>query len=316
MAIFELYSKRQKKLRGEMPDVYQYDYLPTSLRVQIVHIIRDVIGFDKEMPRLPDKPSLLYEQTHNIICREYGVFFLSSNDPSESYEIRIHNFILQEDNIEKVFDIIELIFETMLKYIKKNIESYNHNTFTRISPDDALSELNYRFKEHGVGFQFENGKIMRVDSTYMHSEVVKPSLKLLFNKKFRGANDEYLSAFEHYRHGKNKECLADCLKAFESTMKIICKEKGWAFNETDTSKKLINICFQNGLVPNFTQNQFSSLRNLLESGIPTIRNKLGGHGQGQIPQKVDDEMARYALNLTGANIIFLVEQSGVLSSSQ
>jgi hypothetical protein len=65
------------------------------------------------------------------------------------------------------------------------------------------------------------------------------------------------------------------------------------------------------LIPSFTQNQFTSLQNLLESGIPTIRNKLGGHGQGQIPQKVDDEMTRYALNLTGSNIIFLVEQSNI-----
>ncbi|HWZ04524.1 MAG TPA: hypothetical protein VNX40_12995, partial [Mucilaginibacter sp.] len=94
-------------------------------------------------------------------------------------------------------------------------------------------------------------------------------------------------------------------------MKTICTAKGWAFNQTDTAKKLIQICFQNGLVPPFTQNQFTSLQNLLESGIPTIRNKLGGHGQGALPQKVDDGMTRYGLNLTGANIIFLIEQSAL-----
>jgi len=94
-------------------------------------------------------------------------------------------------------------------------------------------------------------------------------------------------------------------------MKIICKEKGWTFDPKDTAKKLIQICFQNGLVPIFTQNQFTSLTNLLESGVPTIRNRLGGHGQGQIPQKVDDDITRYGLNLTGSNIIFLVESSGI-----
>jgi len=120
-----------------------------------------------------------------------------------------------------------------------------------------------------------------------------------------------LKAHEHYRNGRNKECLTECLKAFESTIKIICAEKGWTFDPTDSARKLIQICFQNLLVPTFTQNQFTSLQNLLESGIPTIRNKLGGHGQGQTPQKVDDEMTRYGLNLTGANIIFLIEQSGL-----
>lgn len=40
MKVFDIYSKRQKKL----PDVYQYDNIPEPLRVQIVHIIKDFIG--------------------------------------------------------------------------------------------------------------------------------------------------------------------------------------------------------------------------------------------------------------------------------
>jgi hypothetical protein len=47
MAIFELFSKRQKRLRGETPDVFSYDGIPQSLRIQIIHIWRDAIGKDK-----------------------------------------------------------------------------------------------------------------------------------------------------------------------------------------------------------------------------------------------------------------------------
>jgi len=143
----------------------------------------------------------------------------------------------------------------------------------------------------------------------MHAEITKPAIALLWNQKYQGANEEFLKAHEHYRHGRNKECLADCLKAFESTLKIICTEKNWPFQPTDTAKTLIQVCFTNGLIPPFMQNQFTSLKSLLESGIPTLRNKLGGHGQGQIPQQVSNEITRYGLNLTGANIIFLVEQA-------
>ena len=133
----------------------------------------------------------------------------------------------------------------------------------------------------------------------------------MWNEKFSGANEEYMKAHDHYLHGRNKECLNDCLKSFESVLKTICKEKKWQFNQSDTSKKLIKICFENELVPSFTQNQFTSLQNLLESGIPTIRNKLGGHGQGTEKITVDDIMTRYALNLTGSNIIFLINQSNI-----
>ena len=44
MAISNLFSKRQRRQRGEMPDVYQYEDIPHPLRVQLVHILRDALG--------------------------------------------------------------------------------------------------------------------------------------------------------------------------------------------------------------------------------------------------------------------------------
>ncbi len=44
MSISDIFSKRQKRLQGEIPDVYQYKNIPKPLRVQIVHIWRDIIG--------------------------------------------------------------------------------------------------------------------------------------------------------------------------------------------------------------------------------------------------------------------------------
>jgi len=310
MAIFNLYSKRQKVIRGEVPEVYTYDSISKPLRVQIVHIIIDTFGkVENTGYGNHDKPSEAYNFIHDTLCREYGVFRLGKSRRESSQE-SIINRLLEVEDVELVLDIIELCFKVINMIIKED-HYYSDNFTIKLSPDDAIEELNSRFKEHGVGYQFESNEIIRVDSTYIHSEVTKPTLTLLWNDKFAGANEEYLKAHEHYRHGRNKECLTECLKAVESTIKIICIEKGWEFHQTDTASKLIKICFENDLVPSFTQNQFSSLQNLLSSGIPTIRNKVGGHGQGQIPQKVDDEMTRYGLNLTGTNIIFLIEQSGI-----
>lgn len=314
MPIFELFSKRQKKLRGEIVDVYFYDKIPTELRVQIVHIIRDAIGLnmspDSSRYYSNSNPFNPYKVVHDALCREYGVFTLGTGKNNEAEEECVLNFFLQTKNVDHAIDVIEMIFNYIEGIIGPNPHHYNQYFQTKINPIDAIKELNYRFKEHGFGFQFE-GEIIRVDSTYIHSEIVKPAIHLLNNKKFQGANEEYLKAHEHYRHRRNKECLTECLKAFESTMKIIGIEKKWAYNETDTAKKLIQICFQNGLVPTFTQNQFTSLQNLLESGIPPLRNKLGGHGQGQTTQVVDDKTTQYGLNLTGTNILFLIGQSNL-----
>lgn len=310
MAIFDLFSKRQKRLRGEVPDIYTYNSIPDNLKVQIVHIIQDAIGVDKGYYGASDRPEQAYGTIFDILCREYGKFSLTDGY-RESKQEQVLNHFLQTNDTEIAIDIIELSFKYIDRIIKKDFQQYSHYTTVKINPEDAISELNERFKENGIGYSFDGGEIIRIDSTYVHTEITKPVISLLNSNKFKGANEEYLKAHEHYRHGRNKECLTECLKAFESVMKSICKEKGWNFSQTDTAKKLIQICFQNNLVPTFTQNQFTSLQNLLESGIPSIRNKLGGHGQGQTPQIVDDGMTRYGLNLTGTNIIFLIEQSGI-----
>ena len=91
--------------------------------------------------------------------------------------------------------------------------------------------------EHGVGFESTSGDIIRIDSQLIRSEIVKPALSLLAGKQFKGANDEFMKTHEHYRHGCHKECLADCLKAFESTMKSICAIKGWPYGPADTQKR-------------------------------------------------------------------------------
>ena len=249
MAIIDLFSKRQKRLTGEVPDIYTYDPIPPRLRVQIVHIIRDAIGEDNTHISRHEK---VYEILHNTLCREYGKFSLVGDD-NENHKEQVLNFLLKTPETDEVIDVIELSFKFIDRFIKNNRE-YKKYTNVKIEPEDAISELNVRFKENGIGYSFDGNEIIRVDSTYVHSEITKPVIALLWNNKFKGANEEYLKAQEHYRHGRNKECLTECLKAFESTMKVICTEKGWAYNQTDTAKKLIEICFQNGLVPTFTQN--------------------------------------------------------------
>lgn len=58
MALFEIFSKRQKKLREkELPDVYQYAEIPRPLRVQIVHIWRETLAGNREYNELLSDPN-------------------------------------------------------------------------------------------------------------------------------------------------------------------------------------------------------------------------------------------------------------------
>jgi hypothetical protein len=132
-------------------------------------------------------------------------------------------------------------------------------------------------------------------------------LALLSEKRFKGPNEEYLTAHEHYRHGRHKECLVDCLKAFKSTIKTICDARGWTYDAWATAKDLIAVCFDRGLFPTYLQSQLGSLRSLLESGVPTVRNRTSGHGQGVEVVDVPEELAGYGMHLTASNILLIVE---------
>ena len=289
MKVFDLFSKRQKRERGEVPDVYQYETMPQPLRVQIVHILRDALG---EESYTND-----YKYIHDALCREYGVFTLgeSYNSDSEAF----FNFFLRTTEIEKAIDVIEI--------------SLGHPEIRPSNIQGAIAELNHRFQEHGVGYQYGSGKIIRVDSQLIHSEVVRPAMSMLSDPVYQGANAEFLSAHEHYRKRRYKECLNDCLKAFESCLKAICEKRGWNYEPTDSVGRLIDIVFAQGLIPKFMQSHFSALRNTLASGVPTVRNRMSGHGQGNTEVSVPESIAGYALHLTASNILLLARANDELN---
>lgn len=302
MAILDLFSKRQKRARGQISDVYQYADISRELRVQVIHIVNETLGDTNQFYHGIADP---YREMHTALCKELGVFQLRPE--SNSAQEAIFNFLLEAQDREIVLSVIEVLFQK-INAIQRGV-IYPSYGYGRSAPDPgaAIAELNSRFKEHAVGYQFESGKIIRVDSEFIHTGAVHPALTLLHDEGFAGANEEFLSAHNHYRHQRPKECLVDCLKAFESTMKAVCDKRGWGFEPGSSAKKLIEICVQNGLFASFHQSQFGSLRSLLESGVPTVRNNLGGHGQGSRPIVVPMHLARFALNLTAANILFLIE---------
>ena len=303
MKIVDIFSKREKLRRGEVPEVYQYETIPEALRNQVIYIWRDVFGKPTHHYIAGVSYSEAYEFIHDVLCREHGMRTLRKNN---SYFNAICDFFRETEDTKKAIDVIDISFQFIDEYVRGHpAEFYD----VEISPDDAIAELNHRFQEHGVGYRYESGQIIRVDSEFIHSEVVKPALSMLSDPMYEGANAEFLKAHEHYRAGSYKECMNECLKAFESCIKAICEQRGWDYNETDTINRLIAIIFEHGLIPDFMESHLSALRkalrNTLESGVPTVRNRLSGHGQGTEEVPVPEYIAAYALHLTASNILFL-----------
>ena len=340
----DIYSKRQASLKMGNKNLYKYDSIPDKLRVQIEYVVDDIldnktlIGAMKAISGNKINANSICGKVITDLCREYGVRYLAKT-PRCNFDnalilniIEIHNFIEKESIVERILDLIELFFKTLQHIsdyiIPSLIEKHscfdingfyvtNDNKIELIKElnkilDEAIKELNARFLEHGIGYQYESGKIIRIDSKYTYEEMVKPALGLLHRNGYKGAEAEFLKAHEYFRKGYNESVLNECLKAFESTLKTICDKRSWEYDKS-TSKNLIEICFKNNLIHNFLQDEYNSLINLLKSGVPMLRNKLSAHGQGseELPP-IPDYYAAYMIHMTASNIIFLIEAENKL----
>jgi uncharacterized protein DUF7014 len=177
-----------------------------------------------------------------------------------------------------------------------------------LKANDAITKLNQRFQEHAIGYRFEGGRIVRLDSEFLHAETTEPALTLMYAKGYQGAFAEFQLALKYRRQGADHydDCLTNCGKSLESTLKTICDRRKWSYKAGDTASKLLDLVFSKGLIPNYLQTHFSALRATLESGVPTIRNREGGHGSGERPNEVPEYLAAYQLHLTASAIVFLI----------
>ncbi len=305
----DLWSRRKREQEGHGDgDIFIYDSLPSALRVQIVTILYDTIGGYAVQSlgtayRFYPASNVVWDRLHHALAKEFGLFQMG---PSADTLRNFSDFFLGTTDIDYALDCIELAFRLIDSDVRgwtmaERMESQAHQ-----DPDDAIQELNARLLEHRVGYQWVSGQIVRIDNEMVHKTIILPALRLLSDPSFAGANEEFLSANEHLREGRGKEAITEAAKAFESTMKTICDLRRWPYLPTDTAQTLIDILLANSLVPEYLQSQFTSLRSLLESGVPTVRNKASAHGQGSAPVLLPEHLASYALAVAAANIVLVV----------
>lgn len=300
MAI-DLFSTRKRKL----PDVFVYDELPVPLRRQMVHILEEAIGprFTLRGPRAADGWTWLAKQ----VAHEQGLLEIPETPTqfrgrSRDWFTDCLNYVLEAPT-EFALDLVELAMRTLEEQLG---DVHAIHTGLSVSAGEAIADLNHRFRINGCGYEYANGKIVRVDSQLAHAEIIRPALALIAAPEFKGANGEFMAAHEHFRHGRIEAAVAEACKAFESTMKAIADQRRWTYDARATAQPLIRLMVDQGLVPSYSQEQLENVAKCL-LGVATIRNKNSGHGAGSQPRDVPGHYAAYALHLAAANIVFLIE---------
>jgi hypothetical protein len=299
--IFEPYSIRQRRAeRQGQPVVFVYDPIPDAFIHQVISVFADVIGSriggGVVSGMITYSPESVWREINRVIAVEAGIATLAQGDMPNRQKLTAY-LTSATTSTDAKLDAIELavraLAESALRW--RNV---GEGPRGRLPFQAAIDQINTRFFQHDLGYQFIEGRLTRVDAQLLHAEVVLPALAHLHEAGFEGALDEFMRAHQHYRHGEHQDTVVDANNAFESTMKVICERQEIALTGRENASQLVRKLAENEVIPQYLE---PSLQ-----GLSTLRNNAGGHGQGMAIVEVPAHLAGYSLYLAATHIQFLM----------
>jgi hypothetical protein len=313
---YELFSQRHPRRDDAFPPNPPQRTLPAQLCRNIATIFTETFGmyYDGELGigHEPVETTRLWLEFERCMLREsdeYALFAQQNNNVKANRRICAFTQQATDKGVIDLLDVgIAVITQLAAPLQQKSLfdwEGWN----VRLSAKDAIDELDARLLKHGTIYRIVDNALVISTEEVTHELAVAPALHCLHGPGFGGARSEFHEALKAYRDGKYDQTLVKANHAFESTMKVIAKKMGWKYEETATAKKLIDVMTANGLLPPMRESAMKALASMLESDVPTMRNKMpsAGHGRGDRTEAIPEPIATYAMTASAANIRLLVE---------
>jgi hypothetical protein len=301
MPVFATYERRKLEAsRAGRADVFEYGEIQPFLRKQLFIILTssigpyDVSGYD------PRNANSWWQEIARVLEKEVEGF--PENDDN-AYE-RCMSFLEREQDIDRWLSFVEVAY-LVLETVDDENEYETQSRGATQTGHSAIDEINERFRQHGLGYECQSKEIVRVDSKFVHAQMIKPALLILTNDSYQKADDDFRAAHKHYRAGDWQAAIVAANRAFESTLKAICHQRGWPIPSGARAGELIKTVVGNGLLPDYLDAGLTAYVSMLKTGLPGVRNQAGGHGSAPTDPPVMEHLAGYAINLTAANIVLL-----------
>lgn len=211
-----------------------------------------------------------------------------------------------EDIFQEVTNIEQFIVGAKPEFVLDAIELYS----TLIDIDKSgqkvnlYKECNLIFKSENSSFRVLDGYIVKLDSTFLESEILNKAYELLKNNYFEKACKDFLNARNNLTAEDYSGTIIEANNAIESTLKkVLNREKG----EQGNLKKWL---MKSGIIPDYFQGFCDNFEGLLQSAF-TIANESSRHGKKEMPSERNEvtyAVASFFLHLTGSLIVFIMER--------
>jgi hypothetical protein len=177
--------------------------------------------------------------------------------------------------------------------------------YVQIPDDQKLSlqsEINAAMEDENSTWRLADGQFFQVDSGFLDL-LIADSYELMKAQGYEGALDEFNEARNDLLAADFKGAIVNACKSFESVLKAVTNVP--AGNASTLIRGLPASRFYEGMPEGFQQAFGESVLMVL----PFLRNRLGGHGQGEVVQDVPKLYADLAINLGAALNLFVIRRS-------
>jgi hypothetical protein len=189
-----------------------------------------------------------YKEPNNHLPAEYRIL------KNYVYDSAV-NFLEKISLFEIISRDIEALLIAEIKYIENHIPLYKKesekikqlseatNTFLYNKGEENLekalrqldiknaalhsirTEINERLKRHKIPLTYHNGFFQYETDPFIEKTIRDPVWKLISNPKYKNVEEDLLEALDRFDTRKRDPALY-AMKALESMIKIVCKEKG------------------------------------------------------------------------------------------
>lgn len=225
--------------------IYQ-DYVPHNLALLIRQAA--LVLHDDIAAKIPNR-ARLFDVPERRLARELGMMALGQSHTAEqnciaflgeSYDLWNDAHMNPDTFVKLRLSLIELLLreaEAILRDLapKRDITSWWTLVRARVSPPrtaieeglaatvQAIEELNSRFQQAGVPFEYHSGIIQRVDDQRTNEQIAQSFWALVSDPKYSNVDTDIKEAIDRRDAGKSDAAFY-AMKALESVIRILSDE--------------------------------------------------------------------------------------------
>lgn len=256
-----------------------------------------------------------------MTIQNYNENYWHQPDPSDNWSAKTNHVEQTEAKLKRLLGLPELSSRAAEEAV--GIEGYFLKGYPSCALEvieqlaEEIAEFGASGKDNAVKFQADvndamvafdcpwrlsDGRFFQIDADFFHNEIVQKGEDMLREKGFEGAHDEFREAREDLSDGRTKDVILKAFKSFESSLKTVLKQHSGDVTE------LLRLFRKAGYLDDIPEAQAKAMCKQVLASIATLRNELGGHGQGNAVVDVPRPYAVLAVHLAGSLNQFILDQ--------